>query len=144
MILIPLYDTVLLPDVSFNSLGWLTSLDKAIKINDGEGLDSIKELALWIEDHESDILPILSGFGGTDEPANIKTYVDESIAAIPTYDLPAATASALGGVKLSDEIGLDADQKLKIQKVSTDTLVNGVEEFIIYGGSANGADTTAE
>ena len=125
----------------------ITALDATLKAaleNDGEGLDSIKELALWIEDHESDILPILSGFGGTDEPANIKTYVDESIAAIPVYDLPAATAGALGGVKLSDEIGLDADQKLKIQKVSTDTLVNGVEEFIIYGGSATVAETPAE
>ena len=33
--------SILLPDVSFNSLGWLTSLDKAIKINDGEGLDKL-------------------------------------------------------------------------------------------------------
>ena len=33
--------SILLPDVSFNSLGWLTSLDKAIKINDSEGLDKL-------------------------------------------------------------------------------------------------------
>ena len=33
--------SILLPDVSFNSLGWLTSLDKAIKINDSESLDKL-------------------------------------------------------------------------------------------------------
>lgn len=117
----------------------ITALDATLKAaieNDGEGLDSIKELALWIEDHEQDILPILSGFGGTDEPANIKTYVDESIAAIPAYELPTATATVLGGVKLSDEIGLDADSKLKINKVSTDVLENGVEELILNGGNS--------
>ena len=117
----------------------ITALDATLKAaieNNGEGLDSIKELALWIEDHEQDILPILSGFGGTDEPANIKTYIDESIAAIPAYELPAATVNALGGVKLSDEIGLDANNKLKINKVSTDVLENGTEELILNGGNS--------
>lgn len=33
--------SILLPGVSFNSLGWLTSLDKAIKIDDPEGLDKL-------------------------------------------------------------------------------------------------------
>lgn len=33
--------SILLPDVSFNKLGWLTSLDKAIKIDDSEGLDKL-------------------------------------------------------------------------------------------------------
>lgn len=33
--------SILLPDVSFNKLGWLTSLDKAIKIDDPEGLDKL-------------------------------------------------------------------------------------------------------
>ena len=31
--------SILLPNVSFKSLGWLTSFDKAIKIDDSEGLD---------------------------------------------------------------------------------------------------------
>lgn len=31
----------LLPNTSFNSLGWLTSFDKAIKIYDSEGLDKL-------------------------------------------------------------------------------------------------------
>lgn len=33
--------SILLPGVSFKSLGWLTSLDKAIKIDDSEGLDKL-------------------------------------------------------------------------------------------------------
>lgn len=56
--------SILLPSVSFNSLGWLTSLDKAIKINDKEGLDKLvsmisrKELDIadWNRQKESFIL----------------------------------------------------------------------------------------
>lgn len=56
--------SILLPSVSFNSLGWLTSLDKAIKINDREGLDKLvsmisrKELDIadWNRQKESFIL----------------------------------------------------------------------------------------
>ena len=44
--------SILLPDVSFDSLGWLTSLDKAIKINDSEGLD---KLVTMISDKELNI-----------------------------------------------------------------------------------------
>lgn len=36
--------SILLPGVSFNSLGWLTSLDKAIKIDDPEGLDKLASI----------------------------------------------------------------------------------------------------
>ncbi len=36
--------SILLPNVSFTQLGWLTSLDKALKINDSEGLDTIYEM----------------------------------------------------------------------------------------------------
>lgn len=56
--------SILLPSVSFNSLGWLTSLDKAIKINDSESLDKLvsmisrKELDIadWNRQKESFIL----------------------------------------------------------------------------------------
>lgn len=36
--------SILLPNTSFNNLGWLTSFDKAIKIDDGEGLDRLIEM----------------------------------------------------------------------------------------------------
>lgn len=32
---------ILLPNISFNKIGWLTSLNKAIKIDDSEGLDKL-------------------------------------------------------------------------------------------------------
>lgn len=126
----------------------IAALDATLKAaieNEGEGLDSIKELALWIEEHESDILPILSGFGGTDEPANIKTYVDESIAAIPAYELPAATAAALGGIKSAADVDgkvavnkvyVDADGNAEVKAFSTDNLVQGIKTLILNGGSA--------
>lgn len=36
--------SILLPNVSFDNLGWLTSLDKAIKIDDSEGLDKLASM----------------------------------------------------------------------------------------------------
>ena len=111
-----------------------------------EDFDTLKEIADYIASDKTGAAEInnklaahdaiLAGIGGTDEPATVSALIDNKIAAIPAYDLPAATAEALGGVKLSAEIGLDENNALKIQKVSTDVLTNGVEEFILYGGNA--------
>ncbi len=45
--------SLLLPHTSFSSLGWLTSLDKAVKIDDSEGLD---KLYLMLTRNDSDII----------------------------------------------------------------------------------------
>ena len=64
--------------------------------------------------------------------AQANTYTDNALAA-----LPAATAEALGLVKYDDDtIKMNDDKQLYVAKVSTDVLVNGAEEFILFGGTA--------
>lgn len=41
--------SVVLPDCSFSNLGWLTSLDKAIKMNSSEGLDKLYSMLIRTE-----------------------------------------------------------------------------------------------
>ena len=124
----------------------ISRLDAAIQavIDDenGETLNSIKDLAVWVEEHESEVLPAIQA--NTDAIAAIndadkgilavaKKYTDDSIAG-----LPAATAEALGLVKYDDDtIKMNDDKQLYVAKVSTDVLVQGVETLVLNGGSAN-------
>ena len=137
----------------------IAALDATLKAaleNDGEGLDSIKELALWIEEHETEVIPvleahtaILAGIGDEGEKATVKAYVDDAIAAIPAYDLPVATVEALGGIKsaadvegkaVANAVYVDATSGIgSVKAISTDMLVQGANELVLNGGTAKGA-----
>lgn len=109
--------------------------------NPTEAIDSVKELIDYVNDHGATVTGItdrldghdtlLAGIGGENQPATVMAAIEAA-----AYELPVATAEMLGGVKLSDEIGLDTDNKLQVKKVTTDVLVNGVDEFILYGGTS--------
>lgn len=130
------------------AIGELDATLKAALENDGEGLDSIKELAVWIEEHETEILPvinkhtdILAGIGGENQPATVIAAIDAA-----KYTLPGATAEALGGIKSA----ADVDGKVAVNKVyvdattnvaevkafSTDNLVQGNMTLVLNGGDA--------
>ena len=122
------------------AIGKLDATLKAALENDGAGLDSIKELAVWIEEHETEVLPViekhsdvLAGIGGENEPATVIAAIQAA-----AYDLPAATKEVLGGVKLSDEVGVNGDGQLEVKTLSTDKLVNGSMELVLNGGNATG------
>lgn len=52
-------------------------------------------------------------------------------------DLPTATATALGLVKVDDtSIAVNAEGVISVKAISTDKLVQGTEEFVINGGHA--------
>jgi hypothetical protein len=113
---------------------------KAALENDGEGLDSIKELALWIEEHDTEVLPVIAEHtaaiaalqGKVDTGDKTVTgYVDAAIAAIPV-----ATATIAGLVKASGEVTVAEDGTLGIGQVSTDKLVQGNLTLILNGGDA--------
>ena len=108
--------------------------------NEGEGLDSIKELAAWIEEHGKDASAMAKGIEDnaaaiaainheeTGILAQAKAYVDA---------LPAATAEALGLVKYDDvSIKMNESQQLYVAKVSTDILEQGTQALVLNGGSA--------
>lgn len=129
-------------------------------VDSEDTITSLKELAIWVEEHETEVLPviqdqgerlaaaeaILAGIGGEGEKATVKEYVDEAIAAIPVYDLPAATAEKLGGIKsavdvdgkvVENAIYVDATTNVaSVKAVSTDVLVQGLEELVLDGGNA--------
>ena len=54
-----------------------------------------------------------------------------------TVEIPFATTEAAGVVKLSAEIGVDGNNALKVNSVSTDVLTNGENELILVGGNAS-------
>lgn len=126
----------------------IAALDATLKAaidNDSEGLDSIKELASWINEHGAEAADMSKAITALETKVDtgdqtVSEYVAAQIQA-GAYDLPVATLEALGGVKLSEEIGLDEDNALKINKVSTDVLVNGTRELVLNGGNASGAVT---
>lgn len=61
-----------------------------------------------------------------------KKYADDKVAAIP-----AATAEALGLVKFDDtSIKMNDSKQLYVAEVSTDKLVQGLEELVLNGGTA--------
>lgn len=108
--------------------------------NNAEGLDSIKELASWIEEHGTDASAMAKGIEDnaaaiaainheeTGILAQAKAYVDA---------LPAATAEALGLVKYDDvSIKMNENQQLYVAKISTDILEQGSQALVLNGGSA--------
>lgn len=130
-------------------------------VDSEDTITSLKELALWVEDHETEVLPviddqgkrlaeaeaILAGIGGEGEKATVKSYVDDAIAAIPAYELPMATAAALGGVKSAADVeGKAAVNKVyvdattgvgEVKAFSTDNLVQGSMTLVLNGGDVD-------
>lgn len=112
--------------------------------NNEEGLDSIKELATWIEEHGDEAADMAASIttnadaiaainnADTGILAQAKTYTNDQIAAIP-----AATADALGLVKYDDKtIKMNESNQLYVAEVSTDILVQGAQELVLNGGTA--------
>lgn len=87
------------------------------------------ELAALIQTNVS-ALAVLNG----DAEGSVNKKIADAIAAIPA--IPAATASALGLVKVGETLSVDAEGTINVSKVSTDCLVQGKDELVLMGGSA--------
>lgn len=115
----------------------VNSVLSAVVENDGEGLDSIKELANWIKDHDIEVIPAvetntanIATLMGTGE-GSITQTVQNAINAIPH-----ASASKAGLVKASAEIAVANDGTMEIGTISTDKLVQGTNILVLNGGTA--------
>lgn len=75
---------------------------------------------------------ILEGIGGEGQPATVL----QAIEAI-TFELPVASMETLGGVKLSEVIGLNDAGQIEVKKLSTDKLIQGDKELVLNGGTAD-------
>lgn len=124
-----------------------------------ETLDTIHEIAAWIENDKSGAAAmaaeigehskILAGFGGDDQPATVIAAItaakEEAITAA-SYTLPVATVAALGGIKSAADIDskpavnkVYVDEKTglgEVKAISTDAIVQGDIELVLNGGNA--------
>ena len=114
-----------------------TTIEAVLENDDGEALNSIKELAVWVNEHQTEVIPeieankqAIAKLNGEGDGSIIKS-ISTAIAG-----LPCATAEAAGLVKASDEITVTADGTLGIGFVSTDKLIQGIEVLVLQGGSA--------
>ena len=119
------------------------TLNAAIENEDGTALNSIKELATWIAEHDdpengilktvNDNKTAIATLNGTGA-GSVKKTVDDAIAAIPV-----ATTAKAGIVKASSDIAVAADGVMSINEgvFNTDRLVQGVNTLILNGGTAN-------
>ena len=87
------------------------------------------ELAALIQTNISAIA-VLNG----DAEGSVNKKIADAIAAIPA--IPAATASTLGLVKVGETLSVDAEGTINVSKVSTDCLVQGNNELVLMGGTA--------
>ena len=122
-----------------------TAVINSILGNEDEtGLNSIAELAAWINEHgeaadgmvesiqnnAEAIAAINDGTNGI--LATAKAYTDTKIS-----EIPAATKEALGLVKFDDNtIKMNESEQLYVAKVSTDILEMGTMTLVLSGGSA--------
>ena len=127
--------------------GRLTTVEtffKAVETPD-ETIDTLAEIVKYIEDDKSAASGMLASINANTtaiEAINSATdgilvkaqkYADEKVAAIPT-----ATEGVLGLIKYDNAtIKKNESDQLYVAQVSTDVLVNGSNELILNGGSAN-------
>ena len=116
----------------------------AIENEDDTALNSIKELAVWIEEHETEVLPAIEQQGK--DIVALDSRVEAVETAVGTT-LPAAIAAAEAAAKkYTDDTMVKADGTsivnnegtFSIGAVSTDKLVNGEMTLILNGGNATG------
>lgn len=126
-------------------------LNAAIENEDGTALNSIKELAEWITEHDgaNGVLATVNAnkaaidkLNGTGEGSVQKTVAD-AIANIPAT--PIATYTTAGIVKASPDINVDADGVMSLGEnvFSTDRIVQGTNTLVLNGGSASAPKVTA-
>lgn len=109
----------------------ITRIDAALALlvesDDGVALNSIKELATWINTHGTDATKMSEAITANENA--IKKIND---------DLPGAIAAAM--VKADGTSIIDTDGTFSVGAVSTDLLVQGKKTLVLNGGSADIAE----
>ena len=88
-------------------------------VSSEDNITSLKELAIWVEEHETEVLPVIEQLG-------------------KDLDALELSVAAIVQPKESEEISVAADGTLGVKEIGVDKLVN-VEgfELILNGGNAN-------
>ena len=128
--------------------GQVTSINATLNAaleNNGEGLDSIKELAVWVEQHGKDAAAMTKSIGdntaaiakltgGADIDGSVQQIVNTAIA-----NIAVATTAKAGVVKASDHVsvGNDGTMQINMNLFTTDAIQQGSKTLVLNGGSAS-------
>lgn len=108
-------------------------------VSSEDNITSLKELATWVEEHDTDVLPVVEQ--NARDIVDLKAAVDTGDKTVTEYvtaaiaGIPMATATTLGLVKASNEVTV-TNGILGLGEVSTDKLVQGTMTLILDGGDA--------
>jgi hypothetical protein len=128
--------------------GLNTTLNSIMENEDGTALNSIKELAVWVENHGKDAAEFTKNIsanaaaiavlnGNAETEGSVQKIVADAIADIPA--IPLATSTTPGLVMGSDHISIEANGAMKINMglFTTDSLQQGTKTLVLNGGSAS-------
>lgn len=113
-------------------------------VDSEDTITSLKELALWVEEHDTEVLPVIEQQGKDIDALEGRVTAVET--AVGTT-LPAAIAAAEAAAKkYTDDTMVKADGTsiinnegtFSVGAVSTDKLVNGEMTLVLNGGNATG------
>lgn len=133
-------------DAILVNAGAIKALDETLKAaldnDDNKALDSIKELATWISEHDTEVLPVVNANKAaidllndtTGKAGSVKKTVEDAIA-----NQAVATTTTKGVVKASADIAVAEDGTMSISPnaFSTDRLVQGSLTLVLNGGTAS-------
>ena len=128
--------------------GQVTSINATLLAaleNNSEGLDSIKELAVWVEQHGKDAAAMTKSIsdnaeaiakltGDADTDGSVQQIVNTAIA-----NIAVATTAKAGVVKASDHVsvGNDGTMQINMNLFTTDAIQQGSKTLVLNGGSAS-------
>jgi hypothetical protein len=102
----------------------------------GKTIENIQNLVKYVDENAGEIASLITAVEANTNKlegidSTVTDHVSKAIAAIP-----AATASALGLVKVGETMSVTSEGVINVAKVSTDILVQGELELVLNGGSA--------
>ena len=117
-----------------------TILDSAPEV-----MDTLREVAEWVENHEGDVTTLIGRIDAHEEAIDLINdpvlgILAQAIAYTDTMtgNLPAATVETLGLIKIDgDTVKLNEDNQIYIARVSTDMLQQGSDELVLNGGDSS-------
>ena len=117
------------------------SFDSTVRIYD-ENPEELKKLHQQVDELEVKVAKNTDKLDNIEDGADVSPIVEVKIDGLPlniidkTVDIPAATATSLGIIKVDDQTIKAVDGVISIKEVSTDLLKQGTDTLVLNCGNA--------
>ena len=117
------------------------SFDSTVRIYD-ENPEELKKLHQQVDELEVKVAKNTDKLANIEDGADVSPIVEVKIDGLPlniidkTVDIPAATATSLGIIKVDDQTIKAVDGVISIKEVSTDLLKQGTDTLVLNCGNA--------